>query len=225
MVATLSCVRLATEVEVIVVDGGSQDRTVELAASCGTQVLFSPPGRAQQMNTGAAAATGDVLLFLHADTCLPSGFDRQIRRALSQPGVVASAFTLRIDAPAKGLRVIEFGVNCRSRYLQMPYGDQAIAVRAGVFREIGGFPNLPIMEDFELVRRLRRLGRIVLIPSPILTSARRWQTLGMMKTTLFNQFLIAAYFLGFSPTRLARWYYQKSKFCSGSFELRSRRIW
>jgi hypothetical protein len=105
---------------------------------------------------GAAAATGPLLLFLHADTCLPEGFDRTIRQTLAQPGVVAGAFRLAIDGPGRGLRWVEWGVNLRSRLLQMPYGDQAIFLKAEVFHHLGGFPDLPMMEDFELVRRLRK---------------------------------------------------------------------
>ena len=204
--ATLANTQLGADVEVIVVDGGSQDGTADLAQSLGVKVLAATGGRAGQMNAGALAATGDIVLFLHADTRLPRGFDALVRQALKQPKAVAGAFALQIDASLLGLRLIERGVNWRSRWLQMPYGDQAIFLKTEVFYHIGGFPKLPIMEDFELMRCLRRFGRIVIIPVPVLTSGRRWQKLGVVKTTLINQLVIVAYFLGVSPERIVGWY-------------------
>jgi rSAM/selenodomain-associated transferase 2 len=158
------------------------------------------------MNAGAAVATGEILLFLHADTHLPTQFERLVRQALQNAGTVAGAFELKIDAQLRGLRLVERMVNVRSRFLSMPYGDQAIFLKATVFHEIGGFPDLPIMEDFELMLRLKRLGRITIVPAPVLTSGRRWQKLGVVKTTLINQLIIAGYFLGIPPAQLVRWY-------------------
>lgn len=194
----------ATDIEVIVVDGGSQDKTVEIAQSFGAKVLHSDPGRATQMNTGAAIATGEILLFLHADTRLPKGFDRMIRKTL--PSAIAGAFQLKIDATLRGIRLIEWGINGRSRYLQLPYGDQAIFLRTKTFHEIGGFPSLPIMEDFEFVRTLRQLGKIAIVSSPVITSGRRWQKFGVLRTTIVNQIVIFAYLLGVSPRRIQSWY-------------------
>jgi len=145
-------------------------------------------------------------LFLHADTRLPEGFDAHVRRALGQPRVVAGAFRLRIDGPQRTLRLIECGVNLRSRCLQMPYGDQALFLKAETFRTVGGFPELPIMEDFELVRRLRRHGRIAIADAAVTTSARRWNAFGALRTTWTNQMVIIGYYLGVSPGRLARQY-------------------
>lgn len=196
----------STNVEVIVVDGGSEDNTVELAQSLGVKVLFASKSRADQMNQGGITATGDILLFLHADTCLPAQFDILVRDTLAQTNVIAGAFALQIDAALWSLRLIEIGVNWRSRTLQMPYGDQAIFLPRAVFDKIGGFPELPMMEDFELMRRLKRWGRIAIIPVPILTSARRWLQKGVIKTTLMNQIAIIAYLLGVSPERIKRWY-------------------
>lgn len=190
----------------IVVDGGSQDSTVEIAQSLGVKVLFAPAGRAAQMNVGAKAATGDILLFLHADTRLPARFDKLVRTALEQPGTIAGAFALQINASLWSLRLIEWGVNWRSRQLQMPYGDQAIFLKAEVFHNIGSFPELPLMEDFELMRHLKRKGRIVIIPAPVLTSGRRWLQRGVWKTTLTNQIAIIAYLKGIPPEQIARWY-------------------
>ena len=207
---TLFQTQLATNVEIIVVDGGSQDSTVQLAQSWGTRVLVARAvGRAGQMNAGAKVATGNIFLFLHADTLLPMGFDTLVRQALEPPGIVAGAFELRIDGSLLGLRLVEYGVKARSRWLQMPYGDQAIFLKAGLFRAIGGFPQLPIMEDFELMRRLRCQGCIIILPVPVLTSGRRWQKLGVLKTTLINQIAIAAYLLGVPPKRIARWYHRQ----------------
>ncbi|WP_373526736.1 TIGR04283 family arsenosugar biosynthesis glycosyltransferase [Nostoc sp.] len=201
----------STNVEVIVVDGGSQDDTVAIAQSLGVKVISSCPGRAAQMNAGAVAVSGNILLFLHADTRLPIGFDDLIRTALQQSGTVAGAFRLRIDASLLSLRWIEWGVNVRSHFWQMPYGDQAFFLTREVFQQIGGFPELPIMEDFELMRRLKRIGRIVIIPTPVITSARRWLQKGVFKTTILNQIVIIAYLLGVSPERIHGWY-QREKF-------------
>ncbi|MDB9316712.1 TIGR04283 family arsenosugar biosynthesis glycosyltransferase [Nodularia spumigena] len=196
----------STNVELIVVDGGSQDDTVSIAQSLGVKVISSPPGRAVQMNAGAMAARGDILLFLHADTRLPAGFDSMVRSALQQPQTVAGAFSLRIDADYWALRWVEKGVNWRSHFYQMPYGDQAIFLTTEIFQKIGNFPNLPIMEDFELIRRLKRTGKIPIIPVPVITSARRWLKKGVFQTTLLNQIVITAYFLGVSPERIRSWY-------------------
>ncbi|MEH1936919.1 MAG: TIGR04283 family arsenosugar biosynthesis glycosyltransferase [Nostoc sp.] len=199
------------DIEVIIVDAGSEDGTVEIAQSLDIKVISSSPGRAVQMNAGAVAASGDILLFLHADSRLPTGFDEMIRTALQQPGIVAGAFNLRIDASLLSLRWVEWGVNMRSHFCQMPYGDQAIFLTKAVFQQIGGFPELPIMEDFELMRRLKRIGRIVIISTPVFTSARRWLQKGVFKTTLLNQIVIIAYLLGISPQRICSWY-RREKF-------------
>jgi len=199
----------STNIEIIVVDAGSKDGTVEMAQLLSIKVISSSSGRAVQMNAGALAASGDILLFLHADTHLPTGFDEMIRTALQQPGTVAGAFNLRIDASLLSLRWVEWGVNVRSHFYQMPYGDQAIFLTKAVFQQMGGFPELPIMEDFELMRRLKRTGCIVIIPTPVVTSARRWLQKGVFKTTLLNQLVIIAYLLGVSPERICCWYRQE----------------
>jgi rSAM/selenodomain-associated transferase 2 len=197
---------VATNVELIVVDGGSQDDTIAIAQTAGVKLLHSPPGRAIQMNQGAAISTGDILLFLHADTQLPDQFDALIRETLSRPQTIAGAFELRIDAKSLGVRLVEWGANLRSRHLQLPYGDQAIFMTKAVFQAAGGFPELPIMEDFEFMQRLKQKGTIRIVRAAVLTSGRRWQTLGVVRTTLINQLVIGGYFLGVSPERIRQWY-------------------
>lgn len=194
------------DVEVLVVDGSSTDSTVETARALGAKTLQTAPGRAGQMNAGAAAAQGDILLFLHADTALPLGFTSQIRSALGQPGVAAGAFRLAIGGRGFSLRIVEGLANLRARFLQMPYGDQGIFVTAAMFSALGGYPDLPIMEDFELVRRLKRQGRILILPIKAITSSRRWEKLGVLRTTLINQAMVIAYLLGADPRKLANWY-------------------
>ena len=203
---SLTSIGIESDREIIVADGGSSDDTVLIAKSLGARVVNSSPPRARQMNHGAAEATGDVLLFLHADTRLPKNFDELILQSLENLDVVAGAFKLRIDSDIPALRLIEHLANWRSRCLKTPYGDQAIFILSRVFRQVGGFPDIPIMEDFELVRRLRKQGNIIILPVPVFTSPRRWQNIGILKTTLINQLVIAAYFMGIDPEMIARWY-------------------
>jgi hypothetical protein len=203
---TLSHLDGVDDLEVIVVDGGSIDATVELARSRGVQVIQSKPGKAIQMNTGAAAATGDILVFLHSDTLLPEGFSHQIVATLNQKDVAAGAFRLSIDSPAAGIRFIESMANLRSRFLRLPYGDQALFMKKSLFDQIGCFPQMQIMEDFMLVRRLKQRGKIVIVPKAVVTSPRRWLHLGILKTWIINQVIIIAYYLGLPSERLTRIY-------------------
>ena len=193
-------------IEVLVVDGDSSDNTVATAKALGAKVFIVSPGRAFQMNAGARAARGEILLFLHADTRLAPGFAAQVRDALSQPGVAAGAFRLAIDGRGFALRILEWLVNFRSRLLQMPYGDQGIFLRADLFSAVNGFPDLPIMEDFELVRRLKRRGRIRIISLAATTSPRRWEKSGILRTTVINQVIIIGYLFGVNPRKLTDWY-------------------
>ncbi|XHX77870.1 MAG: TIGR04283 family arsenosugar biosynthesis glycosyltransferase [Stenomitos frigidus ULC029] len=208
---TLKIVQAAAHVEAIVVDGGSGDATAAVATALGARVLVSTGGRAQQMNAGAGAASGSILLFLHADTELPPDFDVLVQQTLLKRNVIAGAFALKIDGASPWLRVVEDGVKVRSRWFQMPYGDQAIFLKASVFQAIGGFPALPIMEDFAIMQTLKRRGKIAIAPAAVLTSGRRWQKLGVWRTTLINQWIILGYRLGVSPDRLAHWYHQQGK--------------
>jgi rSAM/selenodomain-associated transferase 2/rSAM/selenodomain-associated transferase 1 len=203
---TLKTVQQGHNVEAIVVDGGSHDQTVDIAETFQAVVICTPPSRAGQMNAGAAAATGGMLLFLHADTQLPNKFEERVRRTIQKPGVIAGAFELQIDSAVSTFRIIERLANWRSYHLQMPYGDQAIFISAPIFHKLGGFREMPIMEDFELMRRLRRKGQIATIQPPVCTSPRRWLTKGIYRTWFMNQVIIVFYYLGIPPAKLARWY-------------------
>ncbi len=203
---TITRLPQSKQVEIVVVDGGSSDGTDEMARKLGARVLSTAPSKAEQMNAGAAEARGEVLLFLHADTRLPANFEEKVMTAVSRKGFCAGAFTLGIDSEEWGLRFIEWIANWRARFFKMPYGDQALFVSRQLFHEIGGFPDYPIMEDFELIRRLKKKGKIAILPESVQTSPRRWQNLGVFKTWFLNQIILAAYFIGIPPHRLARWY-------------------
>ena len=198
-------------VEIIVVDGGSVDDTVHIAQTYNVQVFHSHSGRACQMNKGASFANGQLLVFLHADSLLPKGFEQHVRSLVSHPEFVAGAFQLNIDSSSRSLRIIEKVANWRSRHLQIPYGDQAIFVEKNRFLDMGGFPNLPIMEDFEFIRQLRSQGQIVIAPVSVMTSGRRWKKLGILRTTLINQMMILSFCIGIDPLRLALWYRKNRK--------------
>ncbi len=203
---TLSGIGKEKSRDIIVVDGGSNDGTAHLAKSLGARVINGSPPRARQMNAGAAEATGDVLLFLHADTQLPEKFDEYIFKALNQSGIIAGAFELHINSHMPAFRLIERLANWRSHHMRLPYGDQALFISSKLFHQAGGFPDIPIMEDFQFVRQLRRKGEVIILPVPVFTSPRRWLNLGILKTTLINQIVIAAYCIGISPVKIASWY-------------------
>lgn len=193
-------------IEVIVVDGGSSDTTLALAEKAGCRTISSAKGRGRQMNAGAAAARGEVLLFLHADTLLPDNFFQLILDAVHLPSFAAGAFSLAIDSPAKSLATIAWFANLRSRLLQLPYGDQALFVSKRMFDAIGRFPEMAIMEDFVFIRKIRKTGKIIILTERVMTSARRWQNIGIVRTTLINQAIVCGYRLGVPPATLAGWY-------------------
>lgn len=191
--------------EIIVVDGGSSDNTLDAAQAAGARTISAPASRGGQQNAGARAATGDTLLFLHADTTLSGDFQTQISASLSRPGVSAGAFRFELDEGGFSMWLVETIVACRCRFFELPYGDQALFVRKETFLAAGGFPDAPIMEDYELICRLRALGRIEIVDSPAVTSARRWRKLGILRTAWSNQLCLLAYKLNVAPERIARW--------------------
>lgn len=196
----------APGVEVVVVDGGSRDETVRRARAQGARVLASAPGRARQLEAGARAASGDVLLFLHADTRLPGGWSEAVRQALRDPAVSGGAFRFAFDRRSPGLRIVEWGARARVALFGLPYGDQAIFLRRSVLEASGGVPQVPILEDLDLVRAMRRRGRLALLPLPAVTSARRYASRGVFRTMFRNWLAAAAWALGLDRARVAAWY-------------------
>ena len=193
--------------EIIVVDGQAEGETVAAIRDNAVLKLHSEKGRGGQLNRGAAIATGDVLLLLHADTVLPTAAFERIAEAMRDEGCVGGAFDLRIDSPRAAFRVIETVASLRSRLTRIPYGDQAIFIRASCFRTLGGFREIPIMEDVDLMRRVKRKGwKITIFREPVITSARRWEKEGLLFGTLRNWFLVTLYLCGVAPERLARFY-------------------
>jgi rSAM/selenodomain-associated transferase 2 len=192
--------------ELLIVDGGSTDKTVSIAERYG-RVLPSPRGRATQMNAGAAAATGDVFIFLHADTQLPDDAFEAIEHALRVPQVVAGAFRLCFNCDRWLYRLVAFSANLRSRMRTLFTGDQAYFIRAESFRAVGGYHEQPLMEDLEIITCLRRLGKVVLLPQYVVTSARRHERLGLLRSILFMWYLRTLYKFGVSSAQLQRMYF------------------
>jgi rSAM/selenodomain-associated transferase 2 len=202
--ATVRTVRRQKPRDIIVVDGGSSDDTIARAAEADL-VLTSLPGRAQQMNAGAAAARGD-LLFLHADCHLAEGALGLAEDCLRRPGVVAGCFRMRVQAATAVYRLIDFCATARVRLTGLVYGDQGLFVRRDVFEQVGGFPTVRLMEDVLLSRKLRRHGRIAVAAADIAVSPRRWQRQGVLRQTLRNWTLTALAAAGVHPDRLAAFY-------------------
>jgi rSAM/selenodomain-associated transferase 2 len=193
--------------EIIVVDGGSSDDTLALARPLADMLLPSLRGRSRQMNAGAAQARGDLLLFLHADTTLPQHALPAMLDGLSHSGRAWGRFDVRLSGRHALLRVIERMMNWRSRLTGIATGDQAMFVRRAVFQAVGNFPDIALMEDIALSRRLKRIGGAPLcLSTPVVTSSRRWEERGILRTMLLMWQLRLAYFLGASPARLARLY-------------------
>lgn len=196
--------------EVIVASGAPLDQATQAVqlANAGVRWVTSEPGRAVQMNAGAAAASGQWLLFLHADTVLADGWPAALAALAPQPAN-AGCFRFALDSSAWQARLIEHGVSVRVRFLGLPYGDQALFVRRGVFSALGGYAPLPLMEDVEFVRRLRAQGHpVVVLPLDAKTSARRWQRDGWVRRSLTNILLVTLYYLRVSPARLRGWYHR-----------------
>jgi rSAM/selenodomain-associated transferase 2/rSAM/selenodomain-associated transferase 1 len=190
--------------EVIVVDGGSTDGTRRVARAAGARVIESPPGRAGQMNAGASAAVGDALVFLHADTRLPSGFAALVCDALAMDGTSGGAFTWGTDdTPSAGL--FSWAGRTRAAVFRVPYGDQALFLRRRTFEDLGGYPVQPVMEDWELAQRLRRLGTLRVLPECAITSSRRWTEGGVFRPSVAYLAIIAGYRFGIDPAILDGW--------------------
>jgi rSAM/selenodomain-associated transferase 2 len=193
--------------EIIVVDGEAGGPTLAAIGDPAVKKVLSEKGRGRQLSRGAEAATGDVLLFLHADTRLPACAFERIAEAMADQGCAGGAFDLAIDSPRRAFRLIETMANFRSRLTRVPYGDQAIFIRASHFRVLGGFREIPIMEDVEIMARIRRRGwRIVIASEPVLTSARRWEKEGVLFGTLRNWWLMGLYLCGVPAEQLTRYY-------------------
>jgi len=172
----------------------------------GSVSVRAPKGRASQMNAGARASSGEILLFLHADTRIPPASLGLVRGALGRPDVAAGAYLLRVEGEGLWRQFLSAGANLRSRYLGMPFGDQAIFLSREVFQRIGGYEEVPILEDVRLIEEAARIGRIAILPVCAATSARRWEKGGIVATTLRHWGIMIAYKMGVSPRRLARWF-------------------
>lgn len=205
--ATLEALRRgAADAEIIVVDGGSSDRSVALARTRCDRVIVSARGRARQMNVGASAATGDALVFVHADTLVGDGFAREIAAALANPEVIGGRFDVAFDEYGGGLRMVAAMINLRSRMMRSATGDQAIFVRRDAFFRLGGFAEIELCEDVDFVLRMKRLGRLACLRATVQTSSRRWRRFGVGRT-IFRMWLIKTlYFAGASPAWLKRHY-------------------
>jgi len=204
----LSQVTSCDPVEVIVVDGSWDQDTIGLIATRPDVItMASDRGRARQMNAGASVARGDILLFLHADTELPPNGLRAIHSVMREGRCVGGAFELAINSPKRIFRILARWASLRSRITRIPYGDQAIFVRRDYFESIGGYADIPIMEDVELMRRIKKRGdRICILPQRALTSARRWEKEGFAYVNIRNTLLVLLYVLGVSPQKLAAFY-------------------
>ncbi len=201
--------REAPGAEVIVVDGGSRDGSPEVVTRSETaRLVREERGRARQMNAGARLATGEALLFLHADTRLPAGAVAAIAAALDDPAVVGGRFDVRFDNPGAAFRMIGALMNVRSRWSGIATGDQAIFVRRAAFEALGGYPDLPLMEDVALTQRLKRAGRLAPLRLRVTTAARKWEREGVARTILLMWALRLCYACGASPARLHAWYYR-----------------
>ena len=192
--------------EVIVADGGSTDRTAALAAEGGARVLSCPAHRARQLNEGARVATGEVLIFLHADTRLPAGSATVVADTLATEDVVFGGFRIAFLEPDRRLRIAAAMINFRTRMTRCPWGDQAQFIRRETFLRAGSFRQIPLMEDYDLALRMKRQGRTIVLPQSVATSGRRFLTKGVLRTAAINWSIITRFRLGADPEDLARWY-------------------
>jgi len=192
--------------ELIVVDGGSSDDSAALSRRAADRVVSAPRGRASQMNAGAALARGEILLFLHADTRLPENANARILQGLAASGRAWGRFDVRIEGENRLLPVIAFFMNLRSRATGIATGDQAIFVRREAFKRAGGFPPVELMEDIALSRSLKRVSRPLCLADKVVTSGRRWERRGVLRTVFLMWWLRLGFFFGAAPANLARLY-------------------
>lgn len=194
--------------EIIIVDGSPEQESISALNVSGITAVSSDKGRGRQMNVGASMARGQILLFLHSDTLLPDNApDLIINALLSERSILGGAFSLRIDSKKWALKLIEFMANIRSLMTRVPYGDQAIFIRKDIFHKIGGFREIPVMEDLELMTRIKKQGNsIVILPQKAVTSARRWEKEGISRCTLRNWFIRVLYHLGVPAEKVGRFY-------------------
>ncbi len=193
--------------EILVVDGDSEGNTVTAIVEPDVVKITGPRGRARQMNEGARHARGDILLFLHADTRLPENGIERILSVMEGDGVIAGAFDLGIGSKQFSLRLIAFVASIRSRLTGIPFGDQGMFIRRDLFLSMGGFRDIPLMEDIDIMRRIKeRAGRIVILPEQAVSSARRWEREGVFRCTIRNWFIQVLYYLGVSPHKLVKYY-------------------
>jgi rSAM/selenodomain-associated transferase 2 len=225
--ATLDALRRgAPQAEIVVVDGGSTDRSAEIAESYGVEfaraasdacptatggagaivVLRAARGRARQMNVGARAAGGEALVFVHADTLVPVTFHSDVAAALSDPRIIGGRFDLALDEPSLAGRLLGRLISLRSRVMRTATGDQAIFVRREVFEGLGGFAEIELCEDIDFARRLKRTGRVACLRSRVITSARRWRRNGLIRTVLKMWIIKSLFLAGVSPAWLRRHY-------------------
>jgi rSAM/selenodomain-associated transferase 2 len=196
-------------IEIIVADGGSIDNTKEIAAGYKKVInVDSEKGRGLQMNMGAAASSCDMLLFLHADTTIESGWSQSILSALDDPSVIGGAFTFAVNDHSWKYRLVEAWVKMRCNLFNLPYGDQAVFIKKSTFEMISGYRNIPLMEDVDLIDRMKKAGRISILDKKAFTSERRWKKKGLIKTAAINQITMLLYKLGVSHDRLSRFYYR-----------------
>jgi len=198
------------DLEIIVADGGSLDSTKDIAAGYqGVIIIDSEKGRGLQMNKAASASSGDILLFLHADTVIEQGWSHNILSTFENPSVIGGAFTFAVNNKAWKYRLVEAWVKMRCALFQLPYGDQAIFIRKTFFEMLKGYRDIPIMEDVDLIDRMRKVGKIRILHRKAFTSERRWAIKGLIKTAAVNQILMILYKLGVSPERLSEFYYRE----------------